>query len=89
MTTLDPQLGSTLTEPPKDSSAQMLVALAVVAGLILLGGGAIVAAIVDKSITGAALAITGTAIGALANALNAPTGISAVIASARKAGVTP
>ena len=89
MTAGDPQPGSTLTDPPKDSSSQMIVALSVVAGLTVLGGGAIAAAIVDKSITGAALAITGTAIGALANALNAPTGISSVIASARKAAAHP
>jgi hypothetical protein len=80
--------GSTLTEAPKDSSAQMIVALATVAGLVALGAGALLMAAVDHSVTGAALAITGTAIGALANALNTPTGIASVINSARKPGAS-
>ena len=77
---------STLTAAPKDSSAQMIVAAATVAGIVAIAGGAILAAVLDRSIAPVAFTVVGTGIGALANSLNAPTGISAVLASARKTG---
>ncbi len=78
--------GSTLTAAPKDSSAQTIVALAIAGGLTVLGAGAIVAAVLVHDIAATCFTVVGTAIGALATALNAPSGIASVIASARKGG---
>ncbi len=83
MTDQSPSLIAT-QEQPKDSYAQTLVALAIVAGLVILGGLALGAAIIIKDAAAAMVGIAGTCIGALATALNAPTGIANVISSASR-----
>lgn len=77
---------TTLTSAPKDSSAQTIVALAIVGALVVIGVGALIAAVVDRTQSGAALTVVGTAIGALATALNAPNGLASMISAAKKPG---
>lgn len=76
-------MGDTTTSPP-ESRNQLIVALAIVVGLVVMGVAMIGATIVKPEI-GAALGIgtaVGTIIGALATALNAPTGIGKVLSAA-------
>ncbi len=78
---------STLTSAPKDSSAQMTVALCTVAGLVIIALGALIVGVICRSelaVVTAVVAIPSTAVGALANSLASPTGIASVIAQARK-----
>lgn len=65
-----------------ESRNQFLVALAIVAALGLLGIGLIIGAIVMKDVQFAVGGV-GTIIGALATALNAPSGIGKVITAAK------
>jgi hypothetical protein len=79
--------GSTLTDSPKDSSSQMIVALATVFVLALIALGSLVVVVVCQSqtpIITALVAIPSMVVGALANSLASPSGITSVIASARK-----
>lgn len=75
---------TTLTSAPKDSSAQTIVALAIVGGLVLISLAALGVAFWAPTQASAALTVVGTALGALATALNAPNGLSAMISAARK-----
>ena len=85
-TQIEPPL--TPTPSSKDSGSQAWVAFTIVIGLIILGVGGIIAAVISEKIAATALLITGTAVGAMANALQAPSGIGTVIAAAMKK-VTP
>lgn len=72
------------TTSPPESRNQLIVALAIVIGLVVLGAAMIFATLVNPTV-GAALGIgtaVGTIIGALATALNAPTGIGKVLSAA-------
>lgn len=69
---------------PLDSNSQATVALRIVYGLVLIGGGAIVAAVIDRDVASVAFGAVGVVVGSLATALNAPSGISSVIAAANK-----
>lgn len=75
-----------------ESSNQFWVAVVIVAGLVTLGLGLISAALLNPS-SDTALGIgtaVGTIIGALATALNAPSGISKVLSAAKApTGTTP
>lgn len=64
--------------PKADANGQLIVALAIVAVLGLLGLALIVAALVTQDWSSAP-AIIGTIVGALATALNAPSGIGNVL----------
>lgn len=64
-----------MNTPEKPADAQLIVALAIVVVLGGIAAGLIVAACITKDWTLAAGAV-GTIIGALATALNAPTGIA-------------
>ena len=66
------------------SDGQVTVALAIVAGLVVIALGAIVTAIVVPSVSGPAWVFAGTCGGALATALNAPSGIAAAISEIKK-----
>lgn len=77
--------GDTLTSPPKDSKAQMLVALSTVIALTLIAIGAFVVTVIcrnESAVVVAAVAIPSVVVGALANSLAAPTGIATVIGAA-------
>jgi len=65
-----------------ESQAQLVVALAIVIALLLIGVALIIAAVLRKD-TSFAMGGVGTIIGALATALNAPTGIGKVLAAAK------
>ena len=69
---------------PVDSKSQAWVAALIVGGLVVISLGAIIAAAFVKEVSQAAFVLAGGAVGALATALNAPTGIANVIAQARK-----
>lgn len=70
-----------VAEPPKppaaEANGQLIVALATVTGLVGLGIGCIVAAIILKSAE--AWVAAGSIIGILGNSLTAPSGIGSVI----------
>lgn len=70
-------------DEPQESTNQLIVAMAIVAVLGLIGLGLIVAGIITKQWSDFGLGI-GSIIGALATALNTPSGISKVIAAAKK-----
>ncbi len=83
--------GSTLTESPKDSSSQMIVALATVCVLALIGMGSLIVIVICQAqmpVVTALVAVPSTIVGALANSLTSPSGIASVIASARKPPVS-
>jgi hypothetical protein len=63
----------------KPDNAQVTVALAIVAAMVVLGLGLTVSAYLVPSAANVAWGGVGTIIGALATALNAPTGISAAL----------
>lgn len=65
-------------------NSQAVVAFTIVIGLVVIGMGAIVSAIVDHGLAALAYGAVGVVVGSLATALNAPTGIAGVIAEARK-----
>lgn len=74
------------TKPPAaDANGQLIVSLAIVGAMTIMGVGLLVAGLIsDKwEILGTGV---GTLIGALANALTAPSGISNVVRSIRSAG---
>ena len=76
---------------PAESTNQLVVAIAIVVGLVAIAGGMIVAATVNASV-GAALGIgtaVGTIIGILGTALNAPSGISKVLQSVQGTATGP
>lgn len=72
------------TAPAESANAQLIVALAIVLTLAVIAVGLIVAGCITGQWAVLAGGI-GTAIGALATALNAPSGIANVLASAKKA----
>lgn len=68
-----------------ESSNQLIVALAIVAALVVLGAGAVIAGIVSGQWTALGVGtILGTIIGILGNALNAPSGIGKVLTAAKQ-----
>ena len=68
--------------PAAEANGQLIVALAIVVGLVLIAIGIMVDMIITKDTTmGVAL---GTTVGILGTALNAPTGIGNVIKQAKK-----
>lgn len=75
---------TTLTSAPKDSSAQTIVAMAIVGGLVIISLAALGVAFFAPTQASAALTVVGTSIGALATALNAPNGLSSMINAAKK-----
>jgi membrane-bound ClpP family serine protease len=68
----------------KSNDGQVVVALAVVAALLILGLGLIVISYLVPSAANVAWGGVSTVIGALATALNAPSGIAAAISEIRK-----
>lgn len=75
-----------------ESINQLIVALAIVGGLVIIGIGMILAASFLNEKIVAALGVgtaLGTIIGALANALNAPSGIGKVLTAAKQVQQTP
>lgn len=68
--------------PISGLGGQVLVALAIVAGMTALGISLVVAAVVTKN-PGLAVGGVATIIGALAAALNTPTGVSAALTAAK------
>jgi len=70
------------TPAPRDSASQAVVAFTIVICVTTLGAGCIVAAVFVQSLASVALAIVGTVVGGLLTALQAPSGIGAVISSA-------
>lgn len=73
--------------PAAEANGQLIVSLAIVIGLVLLGAGLIVAGCVTKD-HGLAWGGVGTIIGALATALNAPSGVTSTVRAAM-IGKTP
>lgn len=70
--------------PAESANAQTIVSMAIVSALSIIALAAIAAALVDKSIAAVAFGAVGVVVGSLATALNAPTGIANVIATAKK-----
>lgn len=75
--------------PAADANGQLIVALAIVIVLGLLGGGLVIAGVLDKTSWAALAGIIGTIAGALAQALTAPSGIGNVIRSAKVQSTPP
>jgi len=76
---------------PPESGNQLVVALAIVAGVVTLGLAMIGAALVNPAV-GEAIGLgtaLGTIIGGLVNALNPPTGIGKVLSAAKQVPQTP
>lgn len=87
---MSPKLAPDPADSP-ESNNQLLVALAIIAGVVLLGLAMIGAALLNTKV-GAALGIgtaVGTIIGGLINALNAPSGIGKVLNAAKQAPQKP
>lgn len=87
---MSPKLAPDPADSP-ESNTQFVVALAIIAGLVILGLGMIGAALVNATV-GAALGIgtaLGTILGILGNALNAPTGVSKLLNAAKQQPQTP
>lgn len=71
-----------------ESSSQLIVALAIVGGLVAISIGLIIAGLASHQwaiVSG----LIGTSIGALATALNAPSGIGKVLNAAKQQPQTP
>lgn len=77
-----------MNDAAPESQAQFITALAIVSGLVVIGLALIVASVISKDDKYATLGV-GTIIGALATALNAPTGIGKVLQAAKGAQASP
>lgn len=73
-----------LTAGTEAPNAQLIVAVCIVIGLVLVALSAIGASLVDRSVSAVAFGAVGVVVGSLATALNTPTGIANVIATAKK-----
>lgn len=76
------------TAPQTESSNQLIVALAIVAVLGLIGVGLIIGGIVNNSWAAVGTGI-GAVVGALSNALSAPSGIGSVIKASKAPPTDP